>query len=210
MTILENGAWLGVSAVIGICGANFCSLLGDTRRTTNKNNTIYAFHDDQTQKVFKLNDRLLYSLTGQIRNTETLLTPLSSIEDLSKATLDDVYNAVLADFEDKKYTMPYSRNYVIGGRDLLGKFTMIYIHCNFETFKPEIQVYKPNDGQFAVVCALPPRLHDEVDNYIGMVGKAISGCRTHQEMLGKAATVIGKIADIDDTVNHNVQVVSVF
>ena len=76
--------------------------------------------------------------------------------------------------------------------------------------KPEIQVYKPNEGQFAVVCALPPRLHDEVDDYIEMVGKAISGCRTHQAMLNKAATVIGKIADTDDTVNHNIQAVSVF
>lgn len=76
--------------------------------------------------------------------------------------------------------------------------------------KPEIQVYKPNEGQFAVVYALPPRLHDEVDDYIEMVGNAISGCRTHQEMLNKAATVIGKIADTDDTVNHNIQAVSVF
>lgn len=64
--------------------------------------------------------------------------------------------------------------------------------------------------RFAVVCALPPRLHDEVDDYIEMIGKAISGCRTHQAMLNKAATVIGKIADTDDTVNHNIQAVSVF
>lgn len=43
-----------------------------------------------------------------------------------------------------------------------------------------------------------------------MVGKAISGCRTHQEMLNKAATVIGKIADTDDTVNHNIQALVYF
>ena len=55
MTILEDGAWLGVSTVIGVCGENFCSLLGDTRRTVNTSGDLYSFHDDNTQKVFKIN-----------------------------------------------------------------------------------------------------------------------------------------------------------
>lgn len=210
MTILEDGVWLGVSAVIGVCGENFCSFLGDTRRTENTSGNLYAFHDDETQKVFKLNNNLLYSITGLIDKNETLLTPLSAIRDLSQATIDDVCQSVLNDFESKKYTMPKARNYIIGGRDLLGKFTIVYIHCNFETFKPDVQVYKPQNGQFAVVCALPPRLHDQVDKYINMVDKIINSCKTHSEMISKTATIIGKIADVDDTVNHTVQTVSIF
>lgn len=210
MTILEDGVWLGVSTVIGVCGENFCSLLGDTRRTVNTSGDLYSFHDDNTTKVFKINKNLVYGVTGLIAKTETLLTPLSTIKDLSKATIDDAYNAVLADFEAKKYTMPKARNYIIGGRDLLGHFTLIYIHCNFDSYKPETRVFKPSANQFGVACALPERLHDKVDEYIDMVEAALLSCHTHGEMLNKVAGIIGKIADIDDTVNHDIQAVNIF
>ena len=87
---------------------------------------------------------------------------------------------------------------------------MMQICCSFETNKPEVQVYTPADGQFGVACALPEKEALDTDKYLDLVEKAITALRTHTDMLKGVAEIIGKVADIDDTVHYDIQAVNIF
>ena len=95
MYCISNRTWYFMSAVIGVCGLNFCSFIGDRRRVTNGEKT-WELIDDNTQKVFKLNNNVLFGMTGLYYTRDNILDPISSIQNLKKASVKSVVDAVIS------------------------------------------------------------------------------------------------------------------
>lgn len=212
MIIVLGGVWYRVSAVIGICGTNFCTLFGDTRRTVN-DGLKYSFVDDETHKVLKINDNTLYGMTGLYdAKNETITSAIDGIPNLATATPRDVLDNVLAYLERYKHKIPKLRNYIIGGKDSSGRFVMYDVHMNFETFQPVVTSRTPrlNTESFGISCLFPEGVFEDTPKYTKMVSDALLSSKTHGEMMQKISSVIGEIADVDDTVSHTIEAVSVF
>lgn len=52
-----------MSAVIAVCGTNFCTFAADRRMVIPDENTFLCANDE-TDKIFKVNDRVLLGMTG--------------------------------------------------------------------------------------------------------------------------------------------------
>ena len=93
-----------MSAIIAVCGNNFCSFIADTRRVVSSGDR-FLFGDDDTQKIFKLNSNVLYGMTGLYDTHSSILAAVSAIQDLSHACVDDVKDCVLDYIEAHKYAI---------------------------------------------------------------------------------------------------------
>ncbi len=210
MQIISDKVWFNVSAVICVCGTNFCTLWGDTRRTINIG-TDLVFENDTTEKVFKLNSRVVYGVTGLFKKDETVLTPVASIKNMETASLKDVKNAVLSYLETRKDgEMGLPANFVIGGKDSSGVFCVYEIHFNIETREVEVTARRPTIFKnFATSVLLPHKAAGFLDYYFEQLGNAVNTCRTHKELLQRVSRIAASIADLDDTVNRKITSVTV-
>ena len=211
--IIDNGVIMYMSTVIGICGTNFCSLCADSRKVTNDKNTVKVVNNT-TQKVFKINDRVLFGATGVFKSTENLLDPLKVYPDKSVITVRTAYKAVIDYINRNKSIIDwcYFRNYMVGGKDNKGRFCIYEIHFNPDTGEVDTTLRMPSPPMFnfSISCALPLNLQGEEQEYINKVGNAISSSNTHGEMLNGIKDVIKEISKKDITVGGEMQVVSIF
>lgn len=197
-----------MSAIIGVCGSNFCSLIADTRRTTNYDG-VYVPTDDSTQKIFRMNDNLIFGATGYYNFGEAILAPFDGL-DTSKMNKDTALQSILDYLEQKKFIIPMMRNYIIGYKDASGTFGLCDIHMNFETYKPEVTEKRIHHGNdFAISCLLPPKVSLKQTYYLDLVGQAVKLSKTNDELYQYVAAIIRDIADIDDSVGKTVRVVSI-
>lgn len=210
MGIIYEGDWNRMSAVIGICGVNFCSFLADRRLTTTYGGETKIVTDD-FHKIFKINDHVLFGATGMFERIEAIVEPLGSFRKWNDLTVQAALNATVQYAEKHLYTMPLARNYLIGGKDETGRFCMHEVHINFEKCVVEThdRTPKPPTSNFGVSCCLPPRLTGRVEEYTGIVGECITSSTRHKEMLEKAAGVIGQIAEQDMTVGKQVEALTI-
>ena len=209
--MIDDGELNRMSAIIGICGENFCSFIADTRLIANfaeDHKTI----SDTTQKIFKINECVLFGMTGLFRAGEKVLAPFDIYQDHSVITLRMAYKAVIDYIEKNKYEMLPPRNYLIGGKDNKGKFCIYEAQVNFNTYEAEaiLRIPEPPTTNYGISCSLPPKLCSRSDEFVGMVGNCVTSSNTHGEMIEKVSGVIGKIAELDDTVGGNVSALSVF
>ena len=87
---INDGVLQSMSVVIGICGTNFCTFWADGRRVVSDPETATGYRvdgDDHYQKIFKLNDRVLFGASGVFLMGEDLRDPVNTIADLSNASV---------------------------------------------------------------------------------------------------------------------------
>jgi len=208
---IDDGELNRMSTIIGICGENFCSFIADTRLTAYCEEGIIA-DNDTTEKIFKINERVLFGMTGVFWKDEKILAPLNIYPDHSVITLRMAYKAVIDYIEREKYEMLPMRNYMIGGKNNKGKFCIYEVQVNFKTYEAEttLRIPEPPTTNYGISCSLPPKLCSRSDEFVGMVGNCVTSSNTHGEMIEKVSGVIGKIAESDDTVGGSVSALSVF
>lgn len=213
--MLATGVWCKVSAIIAVCGNNFCSFIADTRRVISSGDR-FLFGDDDTQKIFKLNSNVLYGMTGLYDTHSSILAAVSAIQDLSHACVDDVKDCVLDYIEAHKYAI-IKRNYLVGGKMPDGTFRVYEIRFDPKAKRADVEVRAPlsnvlanGKSTFGISLCLPDKATEHQKFYMSKVEDAILSSRTHGEILQKAAGVIGLIAKKDDTVGTNVMALSVF
>lgn len=213
MYTISDGVINYMSAVIGVCGTNFCTLCSDSRKVANGKNK-WEVASDSMQKIFKLNDRVLVGATGIFDAEESLLAPFEEYNDVSAMTLRVAYKAVIAYIEQKKSRMLdiAARNYLVGGKDNMGQFCIYEINYNPVGKHTTTVLRKPDPPQFnfAVSCSLPYSLTDDTQECIEAVAYVLNRSRTHGEMVSGVGNIIRKIAEMDETVGGEVQSVSVF
>lgn len=198
-----------MSAIIGICSTNFCSFISDKRKTTNQNENWVVSNDD-TPKIFKIHDELLFGATGLFFANECIddaIKPLLEDQDISlKAAVQNILNFL----EKRKYKMPKMRNYLLGGKDEDGQYCMYLIHMNFETYSPEITFFQPQlpTANYAIALSLPPETMQYQNQYFNSVNHAIQTSKTVEQMLGKTAGIIREISKVSSTVSQDTMTLS--
>ncbi len=202
--IILDGSVMNMSAVIGICGENFCSFVADKRKTLNQG-LKYHIADDDFRKIYKINDRILIAGTGLFDIEEEITSPLDVYPNKSGLTLRLVYKAVVSYIERRKYDIKFPRNYLIGGKDNKGKFCICEVHFNVETCEVETTLRMPNppESNFALSLAIPNRLKNMHDDVLEMVSDCITSSTTHSEMIQKVSDVIEDLSVLDDTIGKN-------
>lgn len=211
--IINDGVIQYMSTVIGVCGTNFCTFCADSRRVAYSSGGIEIV-DDSTQKIFKLNDRVLFGAMGIFTLSENYLDPFNVYPNKSVITVRMAYKAVV-DYINRNMNSIYGclfRNYFVGGKDNKGNFCIYEIHLNPETHEAEttLRMPQPPMYNFSISCGVPFSLQAQKEKYMDLVGVAVTSGRTHWDMLHGIRNIINEIAKNDITVGGEMQTVSVF
>lgn len=203
--IINDGVLNCMSVIIGICGVNFCTFWSDKRRVHYRQDMSFEVVNDNTQKIFKLNDRVLFGAAGTFRGAEDISAPILSIPDIEHASVKIVKNAVV-DYLKKQNRLCGNltvRNYLIGGKQNNGTFIIYNVHWNPDAQKVEVSEYAPHPpaSTFALSMALP----NCDQQYISMCENAASDCirisSTDRQLDVNISNLIRKISETDRTVS---------
>ena len=211
--IIDDGAMQYMSTIIGVCSTNFCTLCADSRRVTNSSGGVEIV-DDSTQKIFKLNDRVLFGAMGLFASYENFLDPFNVYLDKCVITVRMACKAVI-DHINRNMNSGCGymfRNYFVGGKDNKGKFCIYEIHFDTKTKEVETTLRAPDPPSynFSVSCGVPFSLQAQKQNLMDSIGNVVSSSKTHTEMLSGLRHIIDKIAEDEITVGGEMQTVSVF
>ena len=199
-----------MSAIIAICGNNFCSLVADKRKTTYCESGPYV-EDDNFDKIFKINDRVLFGATG-IMWEKDILEPLKSYPDKNTITLRQAHKVTLEylekNFVEKQLKTP--RNYIVAGKDNKGIFTIYKLHYNIFECKVETEIYSASNGIFGMAFAAPEGFSPEnIAKTINKIELAVQNSTTHEELVLYLAEIIKQISDVNPFVGKNISVLTI-
>lgn len=216
MIIIDPKDVFSMSTVIGICGTNFCSLIADTRKTeyiTRSDGSTYSKpENDDTSKILKVNDRVLFGIAGMFFRWDEVTAPIDSFVDKSVISVRYLYKATIEHLKQNWRALSLTRNYLIAGKDHSGRFLIYEIHYDGYNRKLETMLRSPEPptSNFGISCCFPRGVLDRKDEFSQKVSDCVRSSSRHDEMLEKVAAVIREIADIDDTVGKKVETLSVF
>lgn len=203
--IVNDGVLNCMSVIIGICGVNFCTFWADMRQVSYRPDGTFDVANDHTQKIFKLNDRVLFGAAGKFMGDEYILAPTHAIPNLERASVKIVKTSVV-DYlkkQNKLYGNLTVRNYLIGGKQNNGTFIIYNVHWNSDTKKVEVSEYVPHPptSAFALSMALP----NCDSQYISMCESFASDCihnaTTVRQLDAGISNLIRKISATDRTVS---------
>ncbi len=206
----NNKDLIYTSAVIGVCGENFCTFFADSRKIESVGSESQVANDN-TKKIFKFNEKVLFGATGLFQKDEEMLTPFKGTH-RKKLTVDDTLKA--AQLYAKKIAgnnalSSLTRNYLIGGK-CGGRFCIHEIHINPGTREVELGIKQPGHNEFGISVCLPRDLTAQVDKWTSKVEACIKSSRTHDEMIRKVKRVITEMAGADTLVGGEVYTISIF
>lgn len=199
-----------MSAIIGVCGENFCTFFADSRKIESVGSEFQVANDN-TKKIFKFNKKVLFGATGLFRKDEEMLSPFKGIN-RKKMTADDVLRATQL-YANKLVNNSESpllaRNYLIGGK-FSGRFCVHEVHINPETREVALSLKQPVHNEFGISVCLPRGLSSQVNRWTSRVEACIKSSRTHDEMVKKVKSVINEMAKVDTSVGGEVYALSIF
>lgn len=205
MCVRTNGGVLqSMSVVIGICGTNFCTFWADGRRVVSDPETATGYRvdgDDHYQKIFKLNDRVLFGASGVFLMGEDLRDPVNTIADLSNASVKIVKNAVV-NYLKTKHDPELIRNYLVGGKERDGAFVIYEITWDIVQRKARVveRRLKQSQGGYAISMSLPIGEKQLAQKTLSAAQAMVQQASNHEDLKHKMASVIYSISRFDDTV----------
>lgn len=201
-----------MSTIIGIAGTNFCTFVAD-QRLVSYNQSGPAVLKDDFQKIFQINRRVLFGVTGLLNPNEDVMEPLKCYDQWDTLSIKVVYRAVMDYMKKHKASLPDLRNYLIGGKDNKGHFLIYEVHWNPKTQKAETTIRKPQPPKFnfAVSCCLPPAMEPEKQEVLAEIARNITtGDQHHKAMTKRMQDMIRLVSAKDLTVSPNSMVSNVF
>ena len=207
MYIIEPERVMYMSTIIGVCGKNICFLMSDSRKIGWKRSGEVYVQNDNTQKIFRLNDKVVYGAAGEFRDYETLTEPLDRAGRKEMMSYEDAVQAIF-DYEKvlKQRQHSAARHYIVGGKRTDGSYAMQQITWDGSTFEYKTKVYEPCDKSVAVLIALPPALSKESQVYLKKVENAVLTAKDRGETFQKLAGVIQELAEKDISVGGDIMV----
>lgn len=215
LVFLDERSCYKVSAIIGVCSTNFCSFVADKRKVLfPDNNTISksVFDNDNTDKIFQVNDRVLFGAAGIFYHNEAILDPLTGFRNMEDITLRLAIRATKEYIKRSCFPEGLSRTYMIGGKDNRGRFCIYEIHLNWETGNIDV-VERSSDspeGNYGVSILVPNSLFSKKSFYLDMVSGCITGSTTHGELMKKLSRIISSMADEDESIGKDTMILDVF
>lgn len=111
--------------------------------------------------------------------------------------------AVVRYLEKMKSEISYSRNYLVGGKNAKGKFSIQEIHFNPQTGDIVTTNREPEAG-FAISCALPANLMADQNKVLQTIGELVRASKTHTRMLEYVKQLIQGLYAYDNTIGGKV------
>lgn len=201
---INDGVLQSMSVVVGVCGTNFCTFWADGRRVVNDSESPSGYRvdgDDHYQKIFKLNDRVLFGATGVFLMSEDLCDPVNTIADLSNASAKMVKNAVV-DYLKTKHDPELIRNYLVGGKERNGAFVIYEIAWDTAQRKALVveRRLKQSRGGYAISMSLPIGEKQLAQKALSAAQAMVQQASDHEDLEHKITSVIYSISRLDDTV----------
>lgn len=207
MCVRTNGGVLqSMSVVVGVCGTNFCTFWADGRRVVNDSETATGYRvdgDDHYQKIFMLNDRVLFGASGVFLMGEDLRDPVNTIADLSNASVKIVKNAVV-NYLKTKHDPELIRNYLVGGKERDGAFVIYEITWDIVQRKARVveRRLKQSQGGYAISMSLPIGEKQLAQKALSATQAMVQQASDHEDLKHKITSVIYSISRLDDTVGQ--------
>jgi len=166
MLIMNPRTVTYMSAIIAVCGRGVCLMISDSRKMVNVGgkDPVWEFHDDATQKIFKINSNILFGGVGRFwkknDHEEEITSPFANAGNVQSMSVFHAADAVERYMADNiRMVDVYPRKYLLAGREHDGNLAMISI--DYDAGKCEVRrsVFRPrSDVEFATLMALPRSL----------------------------------------------------
>ena len=122
-----------MSVIVGICTQDHCTLFADCRRTRIDGDKREI--DDTAKKLFRINDKVVFGVTGYIPDWETLSSPIDHQIGDPSINADTALQAVISYLKkntDKLLETSNGRTYVIGGINRNGELCIYSVNVSVE------------------------------------------------------------------------------
>ena len=195
-----------MSAVIGICGSNFCTLLGDTRALENGENMDWVLSSDKFHKVFQLETRTVIGMTGLLWEDEHPLSFMEGVKSIKDLTPKKARKYCCDFLAAHRGHFPSFRNYIIGGKEEDGHFVMHEIHYDDATGVVSEVPRNPTGGvnNYGLSLSLPAGVTEFMDIYVEWMRESISTAKRLDDIVSMAKKIICDVAGMDNSVNKKI------
>ena len=201
--VLKEGD--NMSAIIGVCGVKFCAFIADMRVVTIDENDNENFANDNTQKIFKLNDNVLFGATGRFNRSEDFFSPLRRFSNFKGLTITAVCAAVKEYMYGNMDILKRNkaRTYLIGGKDSSGTYTLRIIKYDAANNKIVYEDRTPMSAKTtSYALALPAQAQLQEPKFTLMLHGVIKNSTSVQHVADGARAIIREIAKVDSTVSE--------
>mgnify|MGYP004511397573 CR=1 FL=1 len=195
-----------MSAVILICGSNFCAIAGDTRLTGYKDNNSYI-ENNKFHKVFQLNKNVIYGVTGYF-NEEDGINPFKDEYITDKNYF--IENAILEiqKFRKRCEKLP-PQTFLLAGKSKNGSFAAgVLAFTNGEReCKPDLAV--PIGGQYWLRFSIPNIKIEAAQDIIQHKIEKTMPFPSLNVLTSHMKNTIKQISRMDNTVNSNIDILTI-
>ena len=202
-----KGVMTEMSVLIGICGEEYCLLFGDTRRMRYEGDQVRVT-DDQSQNIFRVNDRGLFGMTGLSAGTEALFAPLRGFRDKDSITLRLAVRAARDYLRRSMGSLPGPTCCVAVGSDNKGRFCACEIFGDPATGQVETDEKRPElpGSPWGITCILPPGMAGERERCLEQIEACAAGARSPEELAEQICDLIRRMAKRDPAVGKAINV----
>ena len=196
-----------MSVLIGICGEAFCLLFGDTRRVRYEGDRVKVT-DDQSQNIFRVNERVLFGMTGQLEGTDALFAPLRGFPEKEAITLRLAVRASRDYLQRSLGTLPGPMCCVAVGSDNKGRFCACEISGDPAAGQVETIERRPElpGSPWGITCILPPGLSKEREHYLEQIKACADRAGSAEELAEQVCGLIRGMAKRDPAVGKAINV----
>lgn len=210
MTLAEG--LKSVSMIIAVCGTNFCSFVADKRLVRWDKVHDPQVDSDNFHKIIKINDRVIFGMTGLFYPGEIITSPLDVYPNKETITLRQAAKATVDYFESAVSDISENRFYFIGGKDNKGTFGIYQIFFDRVSGKIVSNYLTPDPpkNNFAMGVAFPPSYRSRGEIRQIQIASEIQHATRHDELLNNLGEIIKDVSREDFTVGKNIEYLSVF
>lgn len=176
-------------------------MISDGRKIEPMPDLLNPILDESFPKVFKVNNRVVFGGTGMFSMKKRILDLLNVYPVKNIITPKMTYNASVDYLENQKFDLYVPRNYIIGGKDSKGKFSICEVRFDPMNHEVSTTIREP-DSEFVISCALPARLEEMEGKILQVIGEFIQASKTHKQMLDYITKFIRGLYKFDDTIGE--------
>lgn len=200
-----TGAETEMSVLIGICGEEYCLLFGDTRRVRYEGEQVRVT-DDRSQNIFRVNDRVLFGMTGLSAGTEALFAPLRGFRDKGAITLRLAVRVAGDYLRRSMGALPGPACCLAVGIDNKGRFCACEITGDGGQVETAERRPELPESPWGIACILPPGLAGERAHYLEQIESIAQKAGSPEELAEQVCSLIRRMAKRDSAVGKAINV----
>ena len=197
-----------MSVVVGYCHNNYGMLIADKRLT----DYYYNILDDNYSKIFKINNNVALGITGSFDESERTKEKFQNFDGSNTLTVDDVNQILVSHIQNLPDSIQKlgNRSYILLGKSYNKHFKMISYRYDPDKHEFEQKILIPTFKNSQICASLPPMDKHLKQKYYDKIVKSVNGVTDECIINNRISDIIKEIADINTTVNKNIQTISLY